>query len=296
MEAAGCSGKYAHMKGTFDPCKRKNILYDQEFLGWQERIVKKLCVVYDPHNILIELLADKEVSLHYIEELEDLGAIKEAINEASDGDTLVLNFGSNTHIISDVITEIKKMCSTSVAVFLCLSQWVPLPSRVTMVNLDIRGKELRRMALNLFSHKEGYSTVTEKVSNDVEYTKKLKVIESQLMNILTSTESLTRRFNDIIELSSKMDELRQAIQDAKEEVGEEKEDSPRANIKQEVILPVSIIAACCDMSSIGERPFMSLEQFVNFTWTRLQDKELTTEEAHKIIFQRYCLAFSDRDQ
>ena len=44
------------------------------------------------------------------------------------------------------------------------------------------------------------------------------------------------------------------------------------------------------------RPFMSLEQFVNFTFTRLQDKDLTIEEAHKIIFQRYCLAYSDQDQ
>ena len=68
------------------------------------------------------------------------------------------------------------------------------------------------------------------------------------------------------------------------------------NLQEQVYFPISIISACCDMSTIADRPFMSLENFVNFTWTRLQDKELTLEETHKIIFQRYCLAFSDRDQ
>ena len=102
MDAASCSGKYSQFKGFFDPCQRKNILYNQEFLGWQERIINKLCVVYDPHNILVELFIDKEISLHYIEELEDLEAIREAINETSEGETLVLNFGSNVHIISGI--------------------------------------------------------------------------------------------------------------------------------------------------------------------------------------------------
>ena len=40
MDAASCSGKYAHLKSIIDPCQRKNILFDNEFLGWQERIIK----------------------------------------------------------------------------------------------------------------------------------------------------------------------------------------------------------------------------------------------------------------
>ena len=152
----------------------------------------ELCVVYDPHNILLELFVDKEVGLHYIEDLEDLVAIKEAIDGASEGDTLVLMYGSKVHIISDVIREIKKMCSTSVAVFLCLSQWTPLPSRVTFVNLDMRGKELRKMALHLFSVKSGTENEV-KSGTETEVKRKLKMDELKLMNIITSSDSLTRR-------------------------------------------------------------------------------------------------------
>ena len=45
---------------------------------------------------------------------------------------------------------------------------------------------------------------------------------------------------------------------------------------------------------------MSLSQFVNFTISIVTAEETTTPEqitaAHQIIFQRYCLAFADRDQ
>ena len=146
------------------------------------------------------------------------------------------------------------MCSTSVAVFLCLSQWTPLPSRVTFVNLDIRGLELRRMALNLFSLKDGLGKTTEKMGDNDEIQKKLKVVETQLMSIITSSESLIKKFNEIIKLSAKMDEHRKSMKslqdDAKIEVSEESQGS---NTKKEILLPISIIAACCDMSTIADK-------------------------------------------
>ena len=46
--------------------------------------------------------------------------------------------------------------------------------------------------------------------------------------------------------------------------------------------------------------WMAPSQFVNFTISIVSAEEIKTPEqstaAHQIIFQRYCLAFSDRDQ
>ena len=53
--------------------------------------------------------------------------------------------------------------------------------------MDIRGLELRRMALNLFSLKDGLGKTTEKMGDNDEIQKKLKVVETQLMSIITSS-------------------------------------------------------------------------------------------------------------
>ncbi len=77
---------------------------------------------------------------------------------------------------------------------------------------------------------------------------------------------------------------------------QEETDQSKKTVDPPKRFPVAIISACCDMVTILGRPFMSLSQFVHFSQTRLKDDSIDEEEAHKIIFQRYCLAFSDKDQ
>ena len=293
-DAVGSSGKYAHLGNVFDPCYRKNILNQQQLPGWEEGLLKRFCVVYDPHNVLIDLFTDAEPKLLYIEELEDLEAIRSEMNEAAEGDTLVLNFGSNVNIIFEVIMELKKMCSIGVSIFLCLSQLTPLPSRVTFVNLDMSGKELRKMTLHLFSLKEGKDDTGSKMNASASIEKELATIESQLMNVIMTPKPLPLRHKSIVELSAKMDSHRAMRKASIVDFSAEMEKSVMA-VKPEVLLPTAILAACCDMSTVGNRPFMSLSQFVNFTWSRIQEG-MEEEELHQIIFQRYCLAFSDREQ
>ena len=61
--------------------------------------------------------------------------------------------------------------------------------------------------------------------------------------------------------------------------------------------PIAIVAACCDMATIAESPFVSLSQFVQFCLTQFRDPKMSSiAEAHLIIFQRYCLAYKDQDQ
>ena len=212
----------------------------------------------------------------------------------SEGDTLVLNFGSNVNIIFEVIMALKKMCSIGVSIFLCLSQLTPLPSRVTFVNLDMSGKELRKMTLHLFSLKEGQDDAGSKMNASASIEKELGNIESQLMNVIMTPKPLPLRHKAIVELSAKMDSHRAMRKASAVDFSAEMEKSVMA-VKPEVLLPTAILAACCDMSTVGNRPFMSLSQFVNFTWSRIQEG-VEEEELHQIIFQRYCLAFSDREQ
>ena len=308
----GCAD-YSDLGHTIlDPCHRRNILNQQTLPGWQEDIIKKFCIVYDPHNILIDLFTEAEPSLHYIEEMNDLEAIKNAIDEATEGDTLVLNFGSNVNIIFDVIVELKKMCSNRVSIFLCLSQWTPLPSRVTFINLDSSGKELRKMALHLIAVKESNEDNGKKALEDSKAARELKMLETKLMTVIMTPKPLTQKHKIILELSTQIKEktpISVKDDDAASVSGgspvkkSDKEAVPSAaisSVKEIMLLPIAIIAACCDMSNVGDRPFMSLTQFVNFTIGIVSAEEIKTPEqttaAHQIIFQRYCLAFSDRDQ
>jgi hypothetical protein len=44
----------------------------EQLPGWEEGLIKRLCVVFDPHNILPAMFRDKTFQLHYIESIEDL--------------------------------------------------------------------------------------------------------------------------------------------------------------------------------------------------------------------------------
>ena len=58
----------------------------------------------------MELFSFTEVKLHYIESLDDLEEIAKEIAHANPNDILVLNFGSNSHIIFAVVEELKAIC------------------------------------------------------------------------------------------------------------------------------------------------------------------------------------------
>lgn len=60
--------------------------------------------------------------------------------------------------------------------------------------------------------------------------------------------------------------------------------------------PTAVISACCDLATLLEHPFTSLTQFVEFVKELLADESKTTDEAHEIIFHRYCLAYANKDQ
>ena len=252
----GCAD-YSQLGHTIlDPCHRRNILNQQTLPGWQEEIIKKFCIVYDPHNILIDLFTEAEPSLHYIEEMNDLEAIKNAIDEANEGDTLVLNFGSNVNIIFDVIVELKKMCSNSVSIFLCLSQWTPLPSRVTFINLDMSGKELRKMALHLIAVKERNEDQGKKALEDSKASRELKMLESRLMTVIMTPKPLTQKHKTILDLSAQIKD-KTPSSSAEEEASSDGTKAQTKDalpaVKEIMLLPIAIIAACCDMSNVGDR-------------------------------------------
>ena len=298
-EAVGCpTGKYANLGQTIlNPCHPENILNQQTLPGWQEGIIKKFCTVYDPHNILIDLFTEAEPSLLYIEDLSDLEAIEEAIEEATEGDTLVLNFGSNTNIIIDVIVGLKRMCSNRVSIFLCISQWTPLPSRVTFVNLDMSGQELRKMAVHLISLKDQDESKAKGSKSSSRATREFNTIEAKLMNMIMTPKPLSQKHRHILDLSSRMDKAKSPLKDSlSKSLSDEPSSGSTGLISQEMLFPTAIIAACCDMSTVGLRPFMSLSQFVNFTLTVRNDESEDTENMHRIIFQRYCLSYADKEQ
>ncbi len=295
-EAAECVGSYMNMGKIFDPCDSENILVQKLLPGWSEKLIKRLCVVYDPHNVLMELFSVTEVKLHYIESLEDLDEIKGHITGASANDVLVFNFGSSTHIIFTVVEELKAMCSKDVAVFLCISQWIPLPSRTTFVSLEMSGHELRRMASHLFKLNEGEDQrVAEKTRVSDELESKVSSLEDKLVKLILSEDPLAKKHMDIVKLSSSLDDAKSTRKESMIALQEEVDHSMKTVVTARVF-PTAIIAACCDMVTILGRPLMSLSQFVHFSQARLKDESLGEEDAHKIIFQRYCLAFSDKDQ
>ena len=63
--------EYKHLESAFDPCNKENLLVTGQLPGWEEGLIKRLCVVYDPHNILPAMFQQKAFQLHYIESLED---------------------------------------------------------------------------------------------------------------------------------------------------------------------------------------------------------------------------------
>ena len=64
--------QYSFLESAFDPCNKENLLVTGQLPGWEEGLIKRLCVVYDPHNILPAMFRRKEFQLHYIELIEDL--------------------------------------------------------------------------------------------------------------------------------------------------------------------------------------------------------------------------------
>ena len=45
------------------------------------------------------------------------------------GDTIIFNFGSNTHLLFQIIAELKRFSSKNTSIFLALSSWAPYPTR-----------------------------------------------------------------------------------------------------------------------------------------------------------------------
>ena len=168
------------------------------------------------------------------------------------------------------------------------------------------GKELRKMALHLIAVKESNEDNCKKALEDSKASRELKMLESKLMTVIMTPKPLTQKHKTILDLSAQIQEKTSpasAEEDLKSPTKDTKDALPIACVKEIMLLPIAIIAACCDMSNVGDRPFMSLSQFVNFTITIVEEakaEETTSSEqmisVHQIIFQRYCLAFSDRDQ
>ena len=73
-------------------------------------------------------------------------------------------------------------------------------------------------------------------------------------------------------------------------------DSLVSNRRPELLFPVAVATAACDMSHILARPCYSLTQFVEFGTGHLEDEETSVDDVHLLIFQKHCLAYSNKDQ
>lgn len=86
-------------------------------------------MVYDPHNFLPTIFRNKQFQLHYIENIDDMEGVRETVEGCSDDDIVIFNFGSNTHLLFDVVSALKKIATRKMSIFLALSSWAPYPTR-----------------------------------------------------------------------------------------------------------------------------------------------------------------------
>ena len=155
QNAIQSTADFRALEKIFDPSNMDNILAGWDLPGWKQTLCKRICVVYDPHNISLEIFktaTHTQVSTHYIESVKDFDTLKETIeaNKKAKG-TLFLNFGGGQNLINRLIALLNQIQLYQSAIFIITSKWMHAPTGTSFINMSIDGKELRDLACHMFS-------------------------------------------------------------------------------------------------------------------------------------------------
>ena len=304
QEAIDSKADFKALERIFDPSNMDNILAGWDLPGWKQTLCKRICVVYDPHNVSVEIFktaTHTEVSTHYIESVEDFDTLKKTIDDnRRKKETLFLNFGGGQALIKRLIALLNKTNLHQSALFIITSKWMPAPTGTSFINMSIDGKELRDLACHMFSTSdEMYVQAKQEQQSLLKKQDKINLLESDLITILTKDDIITHN-EKIVEIATTLDDLRDH-----RGASLTKHAAYRKTLTQEtspdILFPVAIITACCDMSYVLNRPCYSLTEFVHFASTKLQECEDSesgsrNSQAYTIIFQKHCLAYANKDQ
>ena len=115
---------FGGLANIFYPGNMDNILATCDLPGWRERLLQKLAVVYDPHNIAQEIFKHStpdRLKLHYIECIQDLEPVYATITSAA----AAANTDNARFVQEESFNSFQVLCSgvtKSVTNFLTLSQ------------------------------------------------------------------------------------------------------------------------------------------------------------------------------
>ena len=150
QNAINASADFVALKRIFDPSNMTNILTGWDLPGWKQALSKRLCVVYDPHNISLQIFKTSrtEVVTHYIECLEDFDTLGKTLDEnRHKKETLFLNFGGDSNLMFRLIMVLEKTNLRKSAIFVITSKWMPAPTGTTFINLSIDGKRTPTLSI-----------------------------------------------------------------------------------------------------------------------------------------------------
>ena len=303
QQAINSTADFKALELIFDPSNMDNILAGWDLPGWKQTLCKRICVVYDPHNISLEIFktaTHTEVSTHYIESVEDFDTLRKTIDDSrKKKETFFLNFGGGQNLLNRLIALLNETNLHKSALFIITSKWMPAPTGTTFINMSIDGKELRDLACHMFSTSDDmYMQAKQEQQSLLMKQDKINLLESDLINILTKDDIIVHN-EKIVEIATTLDNLRDVrgttlTKHAVYRKSLTQETSP------DVLFPVAVITACCDMSYVLNRPCYSLTEFVHFASTKLQECESSqttnNTEGYTIIFQKHCLAYPNKDQ
>ena len=150
QQAINSSADFKSLENIFDPSNMDNILAGWDLPGWKQTLCKRICLVYDPHNISLEVFktaTHTQVSTHYIEGVKDFDTLKTTLEDnRRKKETLFLNFGGGQNLINRLIALLNQTNLYQSAIFIITSKWMHAPTGITFINMSIDGKELRNIS------------------------------------------------------------------------------------------------------------------------------------------------------
>ena len=300
QQAIDSTADFKALKRIFDPSNMDNILAGWDLPGWKQTLCQRICVVYDPHNISLEIFktaTHTEVSTHYIESIEDFDTLRKKIDDHyMKKETLFLNFGGGPNLMNRLITILNQTHLHQSALFIITSKWMPAPTGTSFINMSIDGKELRSLASHMFNTSdEMYMRAKQEQQSLLKKQDKINLLESDLISMITKDDIISHN-QTIIQIATTLDNLRDGRGTSLTKHATYRE-SLTQDKSSDILFPVAIITACCDMSYVLNRPCYSLTEFVNFASTKLQECEnAPNTKAYTIIFHKHCLAYANKDQ
>ena len=247
QKAINSTADFKSLERIFDPSNMDNILAGWDLPGWKQSLCRRICVVYDPHNISLEIFktaTHTQVSTHYIEDIDDFDKLRKTIDDSKrKKETLFLNFGGGQNLINRLIGLLNQTNLHQSAIFIITSKWMPAPTGTTFVNLSIDGKELRNLACHMFSTSdEMYMQAKEEQQSLLKKQDKINLLESDLISILTKNDIISQH-EQIEEIATTLDNLREGRETSLTKHATYRK-SLTKEISSDVLFPVAIISAC----------------------------------------------------